>query len=88
MSADLVVKGILFQLVVSRLMMFTMNIILATLLVITIVMAGFAAASLSSFSLNVKALGNDIFTKHLPTNNDSSSNNTFMAKTFQHAIKE
>jgi hypothetical protein len=57
-----------------------------TLRVITIVLAGFAAASLASLSVNVKALGNDTFTKHLPTSNGSSSNNTFMTKTFQHAI--
>jgi hypothetical protein len=68
--------------------MFTKKIILTTLLVITIVLAGFAAASLASLSINVKALGNDTFTKHLPTSNGSSSNNTFMAKTFQHAMNE
>jgi hypothetical protein len=68
------------------LMMFTKKIILATLLVITIVLAGFVAASLASLSVNVKALGNDTFTRHIPTTNGSSSNNTFVAKTFQHAI--
>jgi hypothetical protein len=31
-------------------------------------------------SVNVKAFGNDTFTKHLPTSNGSSSNNTVMAK--------
>jgi|GEM_PF-1892092 hypothetical protein len=68
--------------------MSTKKIILATLLVITIVMAGFVAASLASFDINVKALGNDTFTRHPPTSNGSSSNNTFMAKTFQHAVNE
>jgi hypothetical protein len=68
--------------------MFTKKIILTTLLIITIVLAGFAAASIASLSINVKALGNDTFTKHLPTSNGSSSNNTFMAKTFQHAMNE
>jgi hypothetical protein len=67
--------------------MFTMKIILATLLVITIVLAGFAAASLASPSVNVKALGNDTFTSHPPTSNGSSSNNTFMAKAIQHALE-
>ena len=51
-------------------------------------MAGFVAASLASFDINVKALGNDTFTRHPPTSNGSSSNNTFMAKTFQHAVNE
>ncbi|HEY7571935.1 MAG TPA: hypothetical protein VH796_11265 [Nitrososphaeraceae archaeon] len=68
--------------------MFTKKIILATLVVITIVLAGFAAALLASLSANVKAIGNDTFTRHPPTSNGSSSNNTFMAKTFQHAMNE
>jgi hypothetical protein len=65
--------------------MSTKKLILPILLVITI--AGFAT-SLASLSVNVKALGNDTFTKHLPTNNGSSSNSTFVAKTFQHAMNE
>ena len=68
--------------------MFTEKIILANLLVITIVLAGLADASLVLLSANVKALGNDTFTRHLPTSNGSSSNNTFVAKTFQHAMNE
>jgi hypothetical protein len=63
--------------------MLAKKIILATLLGITIVLTGFAAASLASLSVNVKALGNDTFTRHPPTSNGSSSNSTFMAKTFQ-----
>ena len=69
--------------------MFTKKIIPVTLLVITIIMVGFvAAASLASLSVNVKALGNDTFTRYPPTSNGSSSNNTFMAKTFQHTMNE
>jgi hypothetical protein len=67
--------------------MFTKKIILASLLVITIVLAGFAASP-ALLSVNVKALGNDTFTRHPPTSNGSSSNNTFVAKTFQHAMNE
>ncbi|HEY7078912.1 MAG TPA: hypothetical protein VH500_04360 [Nitrososphaeraceae archaeon] len=46
--------------------MFTKKINLATLLVITIVLARFAA-SLAPTSVNVKALGNDTFTRQPPT---------------------
>lgn len=42
--------------------MLTKKIILATILVVTIVLAG--SASLASLSVNVKALGNDTFTAH------------------------
>ena len=64
--------------------MLTKKIILATILVVTIVLAG--SASLASLSVNVKALGNDTFTTHPPTSNGSSSNNT--AKVFQHAMND
>ena len=67
--------------------MLTKKIILATILVVTIVLAG--SASLASLSVNVKALGNDTFTTHPPTSNgSSSSSNTSMAKIFQHAMDE
>jgi hypothetical protein len=70
--------------------MLTKKIILATILVVTIVLAG--SASLASLSVNVKALGNDTFTAHPPTSNgsssSSSSSNTLMAKIFQHAMND
>ena len=66
--------------------MLTKKIILMTILVVTIVLAG--SASLASLSANVKALGNDTFTTHTPTSNGSSSSNTSMAKIFQHATDE
>jgi hypothetical protein len=66
--------------------MLTKKIILATILVVTIVLAG--SASLASLSVNVKALGNDTFTTHPPTSNGSSNNNTSMAKIFQHTMDE
>jgi hypothetical protein len=68
--------------------MSTKKIILATLLGITMVLAGFVVASLASLDINVKALGNDTFTRHPPTSNGSSSNNTYTAKTFQHAMND
>ena len=64
--------------------MLTKKIIPVTIIVVTIVLAG--SASLASLSANVKALGNDTFTTHLPTSNGSSSNNTYTAKIFQHAM--
>ena len=66
--------------------MLTKKITLATILVVTIVLAG--SASLVSLSVNVKALGNDTFTTHPPTSNGSSSNNTYTAKIFQHAMND
>ena len=66
--------------------MLTKKIILATILVITIVLSG--SASLASLSVNVKVLGNDKFTTHPPTSNGSSSNNTYTAKIFQHAMND
>ena len=66
--------------------MLTKKIIPATILVVTIVLAG--SASLASLNANVKALGNDTFTTHPPTSNGSNSNNTLMAKIFQHTMDE